>query len=511
MIHNLDRNGIVLAMDTTFKTNRFHWPLLLVCGVNEHFQTILLAVAILHHQTTDSFSWALEQMKSSVSTVTWDSIGCVITDGDAAMAAALADKMPRAHHLRCRYHLETNLRSNLLQPLGLTNLEQFITRWKAVIAEETEASFTAAKALLHRDYPAARTYLERHHWVNERQFAECFLAGVTSLGLRSTQRVESWNALLKGMLEVKSTTSLSILFQSLQFSASEVDRRSLKLAAEEAARLPPSVQQRSFEHEIHPHLTHYAATKIKHQFDLQHNYAHVEKAFAGEDTVWYVWDARPADDKAEQKREVQAKEDFMHCSCGYPTTHLLPCRHVLHINLRLYRAAFQRRQVGPRWLKYHKPVLAAASDAAEPLSAPPPSIPNFNPSLVQAGSLPARRARYGQLLGYCTTICTRAAEYKDIFHATLTKVEALARWVEAATSTSGLDTVARSASSSSSCSPPTLSDLHPSVGIEQLVLPEHRRKRKGREQQCRQKGAAERADGKRAKTGEAQCITDVLT
>jgi hypothetical protein len=66
MIYQLQRNGTVLVMDTTFKTNRFHWPQLIVCGINEHRQTIVFAVALIHHQTTTAFTWALQQMQQAV-------------------------------------------------------------------------------------------------------------------------------------------------------------------------------------------------------------------------------------------------------------------------------------------------------------------------------------------------------------------------------------------------------------------------------------------------------------
>jgi hypothetical protein len=132
MAYHLDRNGVMLVMDTTFKTNRFHWPLLIVCGINEHWQTVVLAVALLHHQTTVAFSWALEQMRSAVSAEAWASIAAIITDGDDAMAAAITAQLPEAAHLRCRFHLEMNLRHNLRQPLG-EEIDQFISRWKALI------------------------------------------------------------------------------------------------------------------------------------------------------------------------------------------------------------------------------------------------------------------------------------------------------------------------------------------------------------------------------------------
>jgi hypothetical protein len=112
-------------------------------------------------------------------------------------------------------------------------------------------------------------------------------------------------------------------------------------------------------------------------------------------------------------------------------------------------------------------------------------------------------------MGYCNTICTRAAEYTDIYHEALKKVEELARWVEAQTSKTGLDIVSRPSPSSSSpfSSPtvqPAVSSLHASVGIEQVAFPEHRKKPKGRPAECRQKGVAERAEGKKARLSASQ-------
>jgi SOS response regulatory protein OraA/RecX len=224
MAYHLDRNGVMLVMDTTFRTNRFHWPLLLVCGVNEHGQTIVFAVALLHHQTTAAFSWALEQMETAVSPEAWAAIAGIITDGDDAMAAAITAQLPNAAHLRCRFHLEQNLRHNLSGLLG-DETEQFITTWKAVINKADVNEFSRAKETLHSDFAAAVPYLQRYHWINEQHFAECFIQTVTTLGIRSTQRVEGQNAALKRMFHVNSTTALAVLFQTMQYAAAEVDRQ----------------------------------------------------------------------------------------------------------------------------------------------------------------------------------------------------------------------------------------------------------------------------------------------
>ena len=211
--------------------------------MDEHYHNVIFAVAILHHQTTAAFEWILNQVRSSVNEEVWTQVASIFTDGDAAMAAAVASVLPHARHLRCRYHPEMNLRSNLGSKLTVVTMEEFIAAWKDVIHAETQAVFAQAKEKLHTTFPAAVPYLEKNHWPHAEQFVECYISDVTTFGIRSTSRVESWNAMLKGALNVNSTTALPILFQALQFAASEQDRRKLKTAAAAAARMPFAASQ----------------------------------------------------------------------------------------------------------------------------------------------------------------------------------------------------------------------------------------------------------------------------
>jgi hypothetical protein len=490
MLHHLNRNGQVMLMDTTFKTNRFHWPLLLVCGVDEHFHTVLLAIAVMHHQTTSSFVWALEHMRSAVSEEVWNGVASVFTDGDAAMSAAIREVLPKARHLRCRYHLEQNLRANLIQLLGVIGMENFITEWKAVVHAETEAAFLEGKKRLHVQYVAAIPYLLQHHWINERMFAECYIADATTLGVRSTARVESWNALLKGSLQVNSSTSLTILFEALQFAASDRDRRAFKKALDEAARLPPKYQDGTFDWIVSPHLTYYALTKMKRQFELHHNYAVTQKTVEGVGSVWYVWNRVMGG--FTEKREVRVTDDSMHCTCSFPIIHLLPCRHVLALNLMLFKTPFRAGQVHRRWLKYYKPVAAAPLSFSQP---PPSVLPSTVPTLTTSeqrenSNEGQREAKWGQLMGLCQTICTRGVDYKGAYHTVHMLLEKVSREVEAMTSCSGSDVVRRMPPSSSSTSS-RITALHPTVTVDQLTLPEHRKKKRGREKERRVRGAGE--------------------
>jgi hypothetical protein len=100
-------------------------------------------------------------------------------------------------------------------------------------------------------------------------------------------------------------------------------------------------------------------------------------------------------------------------------------------------------------------------------------------------------------MGYCLTICTRAADFKYLFHTALAKVEDVARWVEAATTATGLSSMPLRLTMSSASAALT-------GGQEQVVLPSHLQKQKGKQAEKRQQGAAEKEQGKKAKLSASQ-------
>jgi hypothetical protein len=108
-------------------------------------------------------------MKSAVADDVWTQIASAFTDGDAAMAAALAQVVPGAVHIRCRYHLEANLRNNLYKVLG-GDIDEFISQWKDAVNEANPTDFEAARRRLHSAFPAAVPYLDKNHWKLEKLF-----------------------------------------------------------------------------------------------------------------------------------------------------------------------------------------------------------------------------------------------------------------------------------------------------------------------------------------------------
>lgn len=382
-------------------------------------------------------------------------------------------------------------------------MERFIAKWKGVVGQEDLDEFETGKGELYQLCPQGREYMETWHWKNERLFAVCYTKVYTTLGLRGTSRVESFNSALKGMFGVSSKTDLETLFTTLQYASIEVDRLALRVAATHATRVPPAGDGRTIDQEIHPHLTYYAGAMVKQQFALQHNYHVEQKTVAGCNSKWSVWDRRPISGTAEKPREVQVGDDYMMCSCCFTVTYLLPCRHVLALNLHLFQIAFRHAQVGRRWLRYHRVAPSAQLPAQQPhLPLPPAAAPSFLTSNLGSTALPGRSARYGQLMGYCNTICNRATEYKEAFFPMLRRLQALAAEAEALTSLTG-EALALASPASSPSAAPVMTELHPSVAPEQLQLPEHRRKQPGREKQSRQRSQVETTK-KKAKISASQ-------
>jgi hypothetical protein len=53
--------GDVITFDTTYKTNLYDMPFGLFVGVNNHFQSIILAGVLLRDECSESFEWVFSE------------------------------------------------------------------------------------------------------------------------------------------------------------------------------------------------------------------------------------------------------------------------------------------------------------------------------------------------------------------------------------------------------------------------------------------------------------------
>uniref|UniRef100_A0A803MWY6 Protein FAR1-RELATED SEQUENCE n=1 Tax=Chenopodium quinoa TaxID=63459 RepID=A0A803MWY6_CHEQI len=136
--------------------------------VNHHSKTVPLGVALIANEKTDTYIWVLEQLKEVGGNVAPYTI---ITDGDKAMAAAITEVFPRAHHRLCMWHLMRNIK-------GHTNKRFCSGFMKCVDGARTPDEFEEAWEDLMKSYKAVRDkkwaqdlYYDKEKW------AEAFMVG----------------------------------------------------------------------------------------------------------------------------------------------------------------------------------------------------------------------------------------------------------------------------------------------------------------------------------------------
>ena len=93
------RFGDVLVFDTTYRTNAYRKPFVILVGVNNHWQSTIFGCALLPDEKVETYIWVLETFIALVNGKTPIS---VVTDGDKAMRRAILQILPLSHHRLCQ-------------------------------------------------------------------------------------------------------------------------------------------------------------------------------------------------------------------------------------------------------------------------------------------------------------------------------------------------------------------------------------------------------------------------
>ncbi|CAB4434524.1 unnamed protein product [Rhizophagus irregularis] len=142
--------------------------LCVVILVDNHNRSRLAATAIVSDETKDTFSWLF----ASISKATGELAPSLLyTDADPAMIAAARSSWPTTKHHFCLFHIRKNLEKYFLS-------KYYGEKWKKFFA-------TFCSTRNSRLYPC------REAW------ALCFTHRAFNAGIQSTQRVESYNGIIK--------------------------------------------------------------------------------------------------------------------------------------------------------------------------------------------------------------------------------------------------------------------------------------------------------------------------
>jgi hypothetical protein len=173
--------GDVLAFDATYGKNKYHCPLVVFSGVNNHNNNVIFAGAIVANEKEETYVWVLEQFleamlgKSPVS---------VITDGDLAMKNAIKRVFPNAYHRLCAWHLIRNATSNIGD-------SEFVGQFRKCMLRDYDLGEFRRKWTemvdafgLHENKWIAELYAKRKMW------AAAHIRGNFFAGFRTTSRCE---------------------------------------------------------------------------------------------------------------------------------------------------------------------------------------------------------------------------------------------------------------------------------------------------------------------------------
>ncbi|CAA0825035.1 Protein FAR1-RELATED SEQUENCE 5, partial [Striga hermonthica] len=178
--------GDVLVFDTTYRTNAYRKPLVILAGVNNHYMTTIFGAALLSDETEETYVWVLETFVAAMGGKKPIS---VITDGDNSMRLAIENVLPEARHRLCSWHLQRNAAVNVHSTCfcqafykcmdKICSKEEFERSWKDCIQKQQ---------------------VENNSWVNETyskrsKWAEAYLRGHFFGNMKCTQRCEGYGEL----------------------------------------------------------------------------------------------------------------------------------------------------------------------------------------------------------------------------------------------------------------------------------------------------------------------------
>lgn len=153
----------LLLMDSTYKTNRYHYPLLQIVGVTSTELTFSAAFALMESEKEANYTWVLEKLKGIMDPDVVPAV--IVTDRELALMNAISKVFPHATHLLCRWHISKNIFANCKKMFDAKKWEEFILSWNVLVISESVAQYDECLSNLKDKFemfPKALAYVEKN-------------------------------------------------------------------------------------------------------------------------------------------------------------------------------------------------------------------------------------------------------------------------------------------------------------------------------------------------------------
>lgn len=286
----------VFIMDSTYKSNKYKWPLFEIVGVSSTMMTFSVCYCLMEHETEVAYSWCLERFQELLNGV---SPKLFVTGKEPALVNSLDNLFPEANKILCRWHVSMGVkakgRSDLQDEEQRKKLEEM---WHDVIHSTTVDEFESRLAEMFsyfNSFPSVIKYLKEAWLPYKERFVVAWTEQLLHFGNTSTKRAEGAHARLKRYLMNTShydfLSMWNMIHSSLGVQMTEI--------------------MSSFEKSINAIGSEY---KIPFLADIRGSVSSSAMKFLAE----------------EKNRCGEVGIDVMKCGCALKRTHGLPCAHEMN-------------------------------------------------------------------------------------------------------------------------------------------------------------------------------------
>ena len=193
----------ILLIDSTYQTNFYSIPLVILSGVNNNYQNILFGIGLINDENTETYSWLLEEFCQLNNNKKPE---IVISDSEHAIVSAIEGVLKDVPHRLCAWHIVKNLRRNFNfiksenEELKNKIFKLPFLRDKTIFDQYTT---DIIKFLTDNDLKKSKAYFDKVLERKDKWAPSChesFFDG----GITTTSRAESWNSHIKKYLNSKS-------------------------------------------------------------------------------------------------------------------------------------------------------------------------------------------------------------------------------------------------------------------------------------------------------------------
>ncbi|TVU41598.1 hypothetical protein EJB05_15130, partial [Eragrostis curvula] len=346
--------GDVVTFDTTYRTNMYDMPFGLFVGVNNHFQTVIFGGVLVTEETIESFKWVFKEF---VSMMGGKLPQTVLTDQCRAMEVALSAVWKDVAHIWCKWHVLRRVRE-CVGP-KYTGNKEFRDKFHKMLNEMlTVQEFEAAWHSLLSEYDLSENPFLKQIYETRERWAKCFFNGVFCAKQTSTQRSESANHMVKGLVPPGCSINHFVRqYAKLQHTIDDnenYEERRTKLFNRDLSLGGPLVHHAS---KVYTFKVFGMFCKIK----TESEYYFANEVVPGREYMAQHYNLEKVQRWCKGQYVVKVNEDrtMFKCECGLFEHFGLPCCHALRVMICLGVKSIPEPMIMLRWTKRARMVLPA--------------------------------------------------------------------------------------------------------------------------------------------------------